>query len=126
MITVGKQIEYWRSNSEKDLDTASILIDAKKYIEGMFFCHMCIEKTLKAHIVKQTEQIPPKSHDLFYLADKAKIEISESQSTMMNILMKYQLEGPYPEYYPRVPPLEKIVYYFNTTKELLQCFNKML
>lgn len=126
MITVAKQIDYWRTNSDKDIDTATILIDAKKYIEGMFFCHMSIEKIIKAHVVIKTEQIPPKTHDLFYLANIAKIEFSESQSDMMNILMKYQLEGRYPEYYPRVPSSEKIIEYLTKTKELLQWFNKML
>lgn len=126
MITVAKQIDYWRTNSDKDIDTATLLIDAKKYTEGMFFCHMSIEKIIKAHVVKKTEQIPPKTHDLFYLANIAKIEFSESQSDMMNILMKYQLEGRYPEYYPRVPSSEKIIEYLTKTKELLQWFNKML
>jgi len=87
---------------------------------------MSIEKIIKAHVVKKTEQIPPKTHDLFYLVEIAMIEFSESQSDMMNILMKYQLEGRYQEYYPRVPSSEKIIEYLTKTKELLQWFNKRL
>jgi HEPN domain-containing protein len=126
MINIGKQIEYWCNTAENDIDTASILVASGKYIEGMFFCHLCIEKIVKASIVKQTENIPPKSHDLFYLAEIAKIEITEPQSDFMQILMKYQLEGRYPEYYPKTPSSDKINEYLCQTKSLLRCFNKML
>jgi len=126
MITLVKQIEYWRLNSENDIDTAKILIDAGKYIEGMFFCHLCIEKIIKAFVTKQTEQIPPKTHDLFYLAEMAKLELTESQSNLMQILMKYQLEGRYPANYPKVPSSERINDYLIKTKELFICFSKML
>jgi HEPN domain-containing protein len=126
MINVLKQIEYWQTTANNDVETAEILIKSGKYIEGMFFCHLCIEKIIKASVVKQTGNIPPKSHDLFYLADMAKIEFSEEQSNLMQILLKYQLEGRYPEYYPKAPSADKINDYLYQTKNLLQCFSKML
>lgn len=97
-----------------------------KYIEGMFFCHLCIEKIIKALVVKQIETIPPKSHDLFYLANLAKIQITEEQSDFMQILKKYQLEGRYPEYYPKAPSFDKMNEYLYQSNNLFQCFNKML
>ncbi|MEI8202126.1 MAG: HEPN domain-containing protein [Bacteroidota bacterium] len=126
MIDITKQIEYWQNAAESDIETASILISSGKFIEGMFFCHLSIEKTLKALVVKQIENIPPKTHDLFYLARNANVEITENQSDFMQILMKYQLEGRYPEFYPKAPSSEKINEYYLLTKNLLQCFSKML
>ena len=126
MLNIPKQIEYWRTTADNDIETAAILINSGKYIEGMFFCHLSIEKIIKALVVKQIENIPFRSHDLFYLADEAKIEFTEVQSDFMQILMKYQLEGRYPEYYPKAPSSEKINDYLCQTKELLQCFSKML
>ncbi len=126
MINISKQIEYWRKTADDDIDTAAILIKSGKYIEGMFFCHLSIEKILKAIVVMQSENIPPRSHDLFYLAEQATITITETQSDFMQILMKYQLEGRYPEYYPKAPSSEKINNYLCQTKDLLQCFSKML
>jgi len=126
MINIVKQIEYWCTTAENDIETASILVASGKYVEGMFFCHLCIEKIIKALVVKQIENIPPKIHDLFYLVDIAKIELTEEQSVLMQILMKYQLEGRYPEYYPKAPTAEKINDYLCQTKNLLQCFSKML
>jgi HEPN domain-containing protein len=126
MINIAKQIEYWQSTAASSFETAEILIAAKKYIEGMFFCHLCIEKILKALVVKQTENIPPKTHDLFYLLDTSKITTTDDQVSFMQILMKYQLEGRYPEFYPKAPSPEKIKEYLNETKMLFQCFSKML
>jgi HEPN domain-containing protein len=126
MINIVKQIEYWRNTAESDIDTASILVRSGKNIEGMFFCHLCIEKIIKALVVRQIEDIPPKSHDLFYLINLAKIDISESQSEFIQILMKYQLEGRYPEYYPKAPSSEKINEYLYQTKNLFECFSRML
>lgn len=108
MINVTKQIDYWQRTSESDLETASILISSGKFIEGLFFCHLCIEKIIKAIVVKQIQDIPPRSHDLFYLINLAKLDFTEPQSEFMQILMKYQLEGRYPEHYPRIPSYEKI------------------
>ena len=92
----------------------------------MFFCHLSIEKILKALVVKQTGNIPSKTHDLFHLAGTSKIKITEDQTGFMQILMKYQLEGRYPDYYPKAPSPEKINEYLNETKILFQCFSKML
>lgn len=118
MINIQKQIEYWKNISLNDIDTANVLFSANKNIEGMFFCHLCIEKILKAHVVKSTQNIPPKTHDLFHLASIAKIELSEVNTDFCQILMKYQLEGRYPEFYPKPPSNEKTKEYFNNTKTL--------
>ena len=126
MINVLKQIDYWKSTSESDIETASILISSGKYIEGMFFCHLCIEKIIKALVVKQIQDIPPRSHDLFYLINLTKLDFTEQQSEFMQILMKYQLEGRYPEHYPKIPSIEKINEYLCQTKDLQQCFKQML
>ena len=126
MLNIVKQIEYWQETAESNIETASILVTAGKYIEAMFFCHLCIEKIVKALVVKQIKNIPPKSHDLFYLSNLAKLEISEGQSDFMQILMKYQLEGRYPEYFPKAPSSDKINEYLYHTKSLLLCFSKML
>lgn len=126
MINISKQIDYWRKTSEGDVETAEILVKSGKYIEGMFFCHLSIEKIIKALVVKKTEEIPPKWHDLFNLCELAHVEYTEEQQSFMQILMKYQLEGRYPEYYPKAPAVEKINDYLYKTKELLQCFSKML
>ncbi len=126
MFNVEKQINYWQQGSEDDFETAGILIENKKYIHGLFFCHLSVEKIIKALIVKNIEDIPPKSHDLFYLMKIANIDLLTEHEQIIQILMKYQLEGRYPEYYPKQPDDKQIVYFFDRTKELLTWFRKKL
>ena len=75
MLNVGKQIEYWINTAKSDFDSAEILIHESRYSHGLFFCHLSIEKGLKAHVVKTTGEIPPKSHNLIYLLELADIEL---------------------------------------------------
>jgi hypothetical protein len=69
--------------------------------------------------------LAPKSHNLTYLSDLAKISVTDDQASFMAVLMKYQLEGRYPEYYPNVPSIEKVKEYFQKTKTLLECLKTM-
>lgn len=119
-INIEKQIEYWKTGADSDLETAEILIQNMKFVQGLFFCHLCIEKITKAILVKETSQIPPKSHDIFYLANKAQIDLPDEKQKIVQILMKYQLEGRYPEYYPKPPSLELTMNYLKETQNLLK------
>ena len=126
MINIKKQIDYWKNSAESDLETAEILISNKKYIQGLFFCHLCIEKILKASIVKESGQIPPRSHDLFFLSSQALIKFEQNDQEHFQILMKYQLEGRYPEYNPVTPSRENVISYLNKTKLLMEWVKEML
>lgn len=126
MIDISKQIEYWHNGAFNDLDTAAILVANKKFVHGLFFCHLSIEKILKALLVKETGNLPPKSHNLPYLLEIAKVQVSEEERILMSVLMKYQLEGRYPDYRPETPSIETIQNYLNRTKSLLECLNQKL
>ena len=103
MLNIPKQIAYWTESADDDIETAGILIEKGKFVHGLFFCHLSIEKIIKALVVKETRGIPPKSHDIFYLSEKANVTIPEDKQIISQILMKYQLEGRYPEYFPSKP-----------------------
>jgi HEPN domain-containing protein len=126
MLNIQKQIEYWQNGSLDDFETANILIKNKRYIHGLFFCHLSIEKIIKAVIVKETCEIPPKSHDLFFLSKKAHLELSDEKQMIFQILMKYQLEGRYPEYLPDIPLNNMVSDYLRQTNDLLKWFKGML
>lgn len=102
-----------------DRETAEILIEKNKLVEGLFFSHLFIEKILKAHWIKLNNEIPPKTHNLLYLIDNLKIELFDEQKDLLAILMKYQIEGRYPEYRPKLPPRKFAVNYLQKSKELL-------
>ncbi|MBE2227880.1 MAG: HEPN domain-containing protein [Ignavibacteria bacterium] len=51
-----KQVEYWISGADSDLDTAKLLLENNKILHGLFFCHLSIEKAIKAVIVQSTAE----------------------------------------------------------------------
>lgn len=120
------QIDYWISSAESDLDTCEILIDKGKTVHGLFWWHLTIEKPLKAHYVKVNNDYAPKTHNLIYLVQKAELSLDESQKDLIGLLLKYQLEGRYPDYKPIVPNVENAREYLQQTKELFSWLIKKL
>ena len=121
-----KQIDYWKNGALSDIETAEILIEKEKLLHGLFFCHLTIEKALKAHYVKTNLQLAPKTHDFTYLLNKTNLQIEQKYNSLLGILMKYQLEGRYPENKIDSPSKEKSKDYLNQTKELLEWLVKKL
>jgi HEPN domain-containing protein len=119
MIKIEKQIDYWFKSAFDDLETAKILIVNKRYLQGLFFCHLVVEKAIKAIVVKNTAEIAPRSHNLLYLSELAGISYNEDDENFLGILMKYQLQGRYPDYNPLIPNEEKLNVYLFKTENLL-------
>ena len=94
-----KHINYWFDTAKDDLATVNYLLEGKKYVQALFFTHLCIEKILKANWVKtNTSNIPPKTHNLLLLLEQAKINLSEDDTDFLQKLTAYQIEGRYPDY----------------------------
>lgn len=121
-----EQIQYWVNTATDDLQTADLLISNNRFIHGLFFCHLCIEKLCKAHIVRDTNEVPPKSHNLLYLVSKTDLLLTDDQKDICSMLMTYQLEGRYPEYYPSSPSKQMVNDLFLKTKELFTCLKEKL
>jgi len=120
MVDIEKQLEYWKAGSYDDLETAKILIEKDRFLHGLFFCHLVIEKIIKAHVVKQSNDLAPRSHNLIYLSEKSNLLLNEDDEIFLGILMKYQLQGRYPDYNPIVPDKAIIIDYLNKTEKLLK------
>lgn len=126
MINIEKQVAYWTDGAMDDLATADLLIREKRTQHGLFFCHLAIEKALKAHTVKASGEIAPRSHNLIYLSEKANLEFDDETQIFLGILMKYQLQGRYPDYNPVLPDNKKVNEYYEKTKTLLQWLKEKL
>ena len=120
MINVQKQIDYWTIGADEDILTADLLIREKRILHGLFFCHLVIEKLIKAHYVKATGEVAPKSHNLINLSENAGLTYDNDTLIFLGILMKYQLQGRYPDYNPVLPDLIRVHEYLDKTKNLLQ------
>ncbi len=126
MVNVQKQIDYWIKGAEDDIVTAELLIRERRTLHGLFFCHLVIEKAIKAHVVKATGDIAPRSHNLIYLSDNIGLQFDEETSIFLGILMRYQLQGRYPDYNPILPDIQTVQAYLEKTKKLMQWLKEKL
>jgi len=102
-VDVQGQINYWIKGADDNLETAPILIRHDKFLEALFFLHLATEKALKAHVVKVTGNVPPRTHNLLRLAELANVSPDEATIEFLGRLMIYQLEGRYPSEKPLQP-----------------------
>ena len=76
--------------------------------------------------MKQTKEIAPRSHNLIYLSEKANLKFIEKDEIFLGILMKYQLQGRYPDYNPIIPDKSKVINYLTKTEKMLTWLKKKL
>lgn len=101
---MNDKVQYWLDLCVDDLATAKVLLESKRLLHMGFFCHMIVEKALKALIVDRTDEIPPKIHDLQKLAVRGEIfdSLSEEQFALIDKLKPMQIEARYPEHKEKI------------------------
>lgn len=65
-----KKIEYWIDVSTYDLETAMVMLEGKRFLYVGFMCHQSIEKILKGYYLSVSDDNPPFTHNLTYLAKR--------------------------------------------------------
>jgi HEPN domain-containing protein len=103
MMTDEEKYEYWLDLVDEDIEVAKTLLNGKNYLQCGFFCHLTVEKLLKAFIALQGDT-PPKIHNLIKLAKMADMEneLSEEQKRLFEVLNPLNIEARYPSYKARI------------------------
>ncbi len=96
-INTKKVIKYWIITAEHNYGTAKFLLKGKRYPESLFFCHLSIEKILKALIVHQTKTHAPHIHKLVDLTKLAKIDLSPKQIDALTTITEFNIAARYNE-----------------------------
>ena len=85
-----------------------------------------LEKILKAMVVYKTQDFPPKTHNLFYLLEKSKINLSDAEYQFIGEISVYQLEGRYPGTNYKVPDKKESLNYYKKTERLVKWIKEKL
>ncbi len=92
-------IEYWIKTSEYDLSSMQSNFNSGNYDWSLFIGHLALEKILKALWVKNnSNDFPPKTHNLKKIADEAKYHTSVDEAALMLEINDFNLEARYPDY----------------------------
>ena len=114
MVTfdVSRTVKYWLDSAAYDLETGRSLLEAKRFPYALFFCHLALEKTLKALVVKGTQAHAPYTHSLTLLASKINIDFPDSLLDQLAEYTEFHLESRYPD--------ERKEFYEKCTEEFAQ------
>jgi len=115
-------VKNWSNASKQDLETAEILFENKKYHHTLFFCHLSIEKYLKAIIIKTTKKAPPLIHDLVRLAEKTDIKLTDKIKNELADISAFNIQARYDDHklnFYKKANKRFTAKYLKTTKEIL-------
>jgi HEPN domain-containing protein len=86
----------WLESAEYDLETARNILSSERYIYVIFFCHLVIEKMLKALVTEVHQEPAPRSHDLIYLAKRAETKLEPKLYEFISKLNNASIPTRYP------------------------------
>ena len=125
-MNIEKQISHWRNGAADNFQFATECVERGRLPYGLFFAHLAIEKILKAHVIRETRDYAPKTHNLVRLAELASIPFAKEQIEFLRDFNVYQLETRYPEEsFPAIDPATAESD-MQSAKEILAWLTKLL
>lgn len=87
----------WLKQADFDLETAAAMVQTKRNFYAVFFCHLAVEKGLKALYQELLTQLPPKTHNLVYLLSKIELHPQPDLERFIIRLNTASIATRYPE-----------------------------
>jgi HEPN domain-containing protein len=128
-MNIKEQVSYWETGSTYDLETAQALFERDRYPYCLYFCHLALEKLLKALWVLQRKEHPPRMHNLVFLAEKASAELDGTVLDFLAELNEFNLEARYPDLKRTLylkADQKYTLYYLDKTREILNWLSRRL
>ena len=117
-MTKQDKIRYWMTAAENDWRVSGHLYEKNDYPYALFFGHLTIEKLLKALYICGSDDTPPHTHRLAFLAEKAGLELTQEKLELLEIITDFHLEARYPD--------EKFSFYKRCTQEFTELYLKKI
>ena len=126
MIDVEKQVAHWRKGANDALDDAQYLILGGRITLGLFAIHLALEKAIKAHVIKKTNKMPPRIHNLLSLAQLISLPLSAEQERLLAALNAFNIRGRYPDMPGESPSFADAQTVLERAKEMFEWLMKRL
>jgi len=98
MISLDEKVKHWANSAERDFATMKMLFSSRRYPESLFFGHIVLEKMLKAFVMAETKNEPPKMHDLSYLTKLANLGLDKDVLDYFELVNKFNTRARYDDY----------------------------
>jgi len=126
MIDMAKHIIFWRDGAQEDLAVAQELLERGRSRHGLFFLHLALEKLLKAHVCRQTQDLAPRLHNLVRLAALAELHLPERTMDVLAEMNPFAIAGRYPDASAPEPTPEETREYADCAQEVFACLIRLL
>lgn len=93
----GIDPQEWFRQAQYDLKSADVMFANKQYIHVVFMCHLAVEKALKGTYSNNVQDMPPRTHNLIYLAAKMELELPENLSEFLLTMNNVSVPTRYPD-----------------------------
>ena len=103
MIDVEKHVAHWMNGALEEIAVSRDLLEKNRIRHALFFAHLGLEKALKAHVCRVTEDVPPRIHSLGRLAQLSKLTFEKETLQFFGLMNQYNIEGRYPESFTPEP-----------------------
>lgn len=98
-MTKDQHIAYWKTEAERNWETALYLKNGKQNVMALFMLHLTIEKLFKAHWVKDNiDNFPPRTHDLQFLHNQTDLDIPAEDYDYLAVVNQWSIDTRYPDY----------------------------
>ena len=97
-MTRDELIKHWLVSAEDNFRSMQNMFTSGEFVWSLFVGHLCIEKLLKACFVKSVDTAVPRIHDLYKLADRCGLEMTEEQKDALQYVNLFNIEARYEEY----------------------------
>jgi len=92
-----KATANWLAQVDCDIATAEQMLHTGRYIYVIFMSHMALEKALKALVTEETQKLPPRTHNLIDLAQRAHVVLSQEQQDFLGKINNTSVVVRYPD-----------------------------
>jgi HEPN domain-containing protein len=120
MVDIERQVAYWRNGADEDWEVAQDLVGRQRVRHGLFFAHLALEKLLKAHVCRHTQDLAPRLHNLVRLAELAGLPLNQAQFDILAEMNAFNIEGRYPDTLTPVPSQDEANEYLRRAAEVHQ------
>lgn len=88
-MDIDRKVMYWIKSAESDFEASTALFNNASYLQMAFFCHLAVEKYLKAYHWYKLHTEPTYTHNLLKLSkDNGLFEyLSNEQKEFMAALI---------------------------------------
>jgi len=98
ILVVMKDItKEWFLQSDYDFGTAQAMLQSDRYVYVIFMCHLSLEKAIKGLYFEILNKVPPRSHDLLYIAKQLELTLPEVINFFFSTIDDVSFSTRYPE-----------------------------